>query len=321
MQCSKGKCRKNAIMRQRYSGLHFCEDHLREDVERKVKREMRKQVMIERGDKIAVALSGGKDSSALLYMLKKIFHNRSDLEFIAIAVDEGIHGFRSRTLKNAETIAKALEVELFTCSFEQEFGFTLDELVAKKFEQAPCTFCGVLRRKILERKAKELGAAKVATAHNLDDEVQTIVINYIRGDIERLCRLRGRREEFVPRIKPLRDVPEKEAALYALAAGIPISTVHCPYAGLSFRSTVKRMVNEFEMVHPGTKYALLRGYERLLAFLPRAELGKKLLRCAHCGEASASSICKACEIVERMRRVSSLNFFIVYPVIKIEMFI
>lgn len=299
--CSKRKCKNHAIIHQKYSGLHFCEAHFVEDVERKVKKEMRKQLMVERGDKIAVALSGGKDSSALLYMLKKIFHNRSDLEFFAISVDEGINGYRSLTIKNAEKVAKELEVKLFIFSFEKEFGFTLDEIASKGFEQAPCTFCGVLRRKILDRKAKELGATKVVTGHNLDDEVQTILINYIRGDIERLRRLRGRREEFVPRIKPLRAVPEKEVALYALAAGIPIITTHCPYASLSFRFTVKKMLNECEMKHPGTKYSLLRGYERLSEFLPTAQPGKKLLRCETCGEASASRICKACEIVERMK--------------------
>ncbi len=302
IECSKRKCPNPAIIHQKYSGLHLCEAHFVEDVERKAKKEIRKQWLIERGDKIAVALSGGKDSSALLYMLKKIFQPRSDLEFFAIAVDEGIKGFRSVTLKNAEKIAKELEVELRTFSFEREFGFTLDEIAAEGFEQAPCTFCGVLRRKIIETRAKELGATKVVTAHNLDDEVQTILINYIRGDIERLGRLRGRRDEFVPRIKPLRGVPEKEVALYALVAGIAISTIHCPYAALSFRFTVKKMLNEFEKKHPGTKYSLLRGYERLSEFLPTAQQsGRELLRCEQCGAPSASRICKACEIVERMR--------------------
>ena len=298
IKCSKRKCNNPAIIYQKYSGLHLCEAHFIEDVERKVKKEIRKQWLIERGDKIAIALSGGKDSSALLYMLKKIFHPRSDLEFFAIAVDEGIKRFRSVTLKNAENITKELEVELHTFSFEREFGFTVDEIAAKKFGQAPCTFCGVLRRKIIDTKAKELGATKVATAHNLDDEGQTILINYVRGDIERLGRLQGRREEFVPRIKPLRGVPEKEVALYALVAGIPISTIHCPYIKLSFRFTVKKMLNEFEMRHSGTKYSLMRGYERLSAFLPKGQ--EKLLRCERCGAPSASRICKACEIVERM---------------------
>ena len=300
VRCSKGNCKNPAIIYQKYSGLHLCEAHFVDDVERKVKKEMRKGLMVERGDRIAVALSGGKDSSALLYMLKKVFCGRNDLQFFAIAVDEGIKDFRMLTLRNAEKIAKELEIKLFTFSFADEFGFTLDKVASKGFEQAPCTFCGVLRRKILDKKARELGATKVATAHNLDDEVQSIQINYIRGDMDRLRRLRGRREEFVPRIKPLRNILEKEVALYALVAGIPIATIHCPYAERSFRFTVKRMLNEFEMRHAGTKYSLMRGYERLLQFLPTEQSNKQLLRCERCGEASASGICKACEIIARM---------------------
>ncbi len=266
-----------------------------------MKKEMRKGMMVERDDKIAVALSGGKDSSALLYMLNKVFCNRNDLQFVAIAVDEGIEGFRSFTLNNARRITKQLEIKLFTFSFAEEFGFTLDDVASKGFEQAPCTPCGVLRRRILDEKARELGATKVATAHNLDDEVQSIVINYIRGDIDRLRRLRGRRDEFIPRIKPLRTILEKEVALYAIAVGIPITTIHCPYAKLSYRFTVKRMLNVFEMRHPGTKYSLIRGYERLLQLLPDEQLNKQLLRCERCGEASAAGLCKACELIARMK--------------------
>ncbi len=301
MNCSKRSCSNSAIIHQRYSGLHLCDVHFIEDVERKVKREMRKQLMVERGDTIAVALSGGKDSSALLLMLTRLFHNRPDLTFFAIAVDEGIHGFRAVTLAHAEQLANQLGVDFFRYSFTEEFGVTLDQIAARGFEQAPCTFCGVLRRKLLDRKAKQLGATKVATAHNLDDEVQTIMINYLRGDLQRLARLNGRREEFVPRIKPLRDVPEKEIALYAFLAGIPIITASCPYAARSFRFSVKGMLNELERKHPGTKYSVMRGYQRLAEFLPHAESSQRLLRCERCGDASATRICKACAILERMQ--------------------
>ena len=305
MRCSRGKCTKPAIIYQKYSGLHLCEAHFIADIERKVKKTMRKQSMILYGDTIAVALSGGKDSSALLYMLKEIiFHDRNDLKFFAIAVDEGIKEFRSVTLQNAERIAKQLEIDLFIFSFADVFGFTMDEIVAKGFDQAPCTFCGVLRRRILDVKAKELGATKVVTAHNLDDEVQTILINYLRGDIGRLGRTQGSRSEFVPRVKPLRDVYEKEVALYALVTGIAVPTIHCPYASLSFRSSVKSMLNELERKHPGTKYSVLRGYARVSGLLPSLQTEQKLLRCELCGEASASRICKACEIIGKMNRAN-----------------
>jgi uncharacterized protein (TIGR00269 family) len=301
MRCSKRRCINPAIHHERYSGLYFCRDHLVAEVERRVKKEMRKELMVERGDTIAVALSGGKDSTALLVLLTKIFRNRTDLNFLAIGVDEGIEGYRAITLSNAERVAREVGVDFHQLSFADAFGFTLDEIATRGFEQAPCTFCGVLRRKLIDRTAKELGATKVATAHNLDDEVQTILINYLRGDLERLGRLRGRRKEFIPRIKPLRDVPEKEVALYALVTGLPLLSCSCPYASRSFRFSVKRLLNELEWKHPGSKYALMRGYERLAAFLPPPQPDRKLVRCERCGDASAAQLCKACEIIEQMR--------------------
>lgn len=273
-------------------------------MERRVKKEMRKWLMVEKGDKIAVALSGGKDSSSLLYILKKVFQERNDLKFFAISVDEGISGYRALTLRNAETVADRLGVDHFRFSFLHEFGFTIDEAVSKNFKQTPCTFCGVLRRQLIAKKARELGATKLATAHNLDDEVQTILINYIRGDIERLGRMemRYRRKEFVPRIKPLWTVPEEEVALYARVAGISVITDDCSYATRSFRFTVKKMLNEFESKHPGTRYSIMRGYERVAEFLPAARLpGRKILQCERCGGASASVICKACEMIEKIK--------------------
>ncbi len=303
MRCSRRGCHKTAVIYQPYSGLHLCEAHFTEYIERKVKKELRRQMVLKPGDRLVVALSGGKDSSALLYMLHKFFSVRRDLELLALAVDEGIRDFRHETLKNARAIAGDLGIELHIHSFSSEFGFTLDDIVSRGYEQAPCTFCGVLRRRVIERKARELNATTVITAHNLDDEVQTIMINYLRGDIERLKRLSANRiAEFVPRLKPLRTIPEKEVAIYAYLAGIPLITRHCPYARLSFRFTVKRMLNEFEKRHTGTKYSVLRGYERLMKLLPETHQQPRFTICERCGAASASRICKVCEILELMRR-------------------
>ena len=96
MKCQR--CSKSAVIYQKYSNAHLCKNHFIEDVERKIKRDIRKFKMIGKGEKIAVALSGGKDSIALLYVLHKIFRNRPDLEFMAITIDEGIKGYREHTL-------------------------------------------------------------------------------------------------------------------------------------------------------------------------------------------------------------------------------
>ena len=298
--CSRRNCSKPAVIYQKYSGLHLCREHFLIDVERKVRDEMRKHAMIGRNERIAVALSGGKDSSVLLFMLKRILKERRDLEIFAISVDEGIGGFRDKTIENARRVAEELSVQHHIFSFESYFGLTVDDFASAGFEQAPCSFCGVLRRKLIEKKARELGATKVAVAHNLDDEAQTIMLNYLKGDFERLIRLNARREEFIPRIKPLRSVPEKEIALYAIIRRIPFTTAECPYVRRSLRFSVKKMLNDMERLHAGIKYSVVRGYERLVRMLPSQKY--ELRHCEICGYPSASDICKSCEMLTKLRQ-------------------
>jgi len=304
------KCGSPSIIFQRYSGLHLCKKHFIEDVERKVKRRIRKKRMIEQGDKIAIALSGGKDSSALLILFKKITKMRRDVELVAISVDEGIAEYRPKTLERAKSLADKLNVPHIIRSFEDVYGNSLDELVKKAEKKyglmGGCSLCGVLRKRLLNSISREIGATKLAVGHNLDDEAQTILMNYLRGDVERLLRLspRKEREEFIPRIKPLVEVPEKEVALYSLLHGVEIEHEECPYASESYRFDVRDFLNYFEMGHPGTKYSLLRGYEKLIDMIGVMDTLPKeffeLSSCVRCGEPTSGKMCKVCEILEKL---------------------
>ncbi len=294
MNCQR--CGKGAIVFQKYSNAHFCKTHFIEDVERKIKRDIRKFKMIGRGDRIAVALSGGKDSIALLYILHKIFHNRPDIEILAITIDEGIKGYREHTLEHAMKITAMLDIPHTIKSFESGFGVTLDELTRKK-EHAACTICGVLRKNLLNRAARELGADKLAIGHNLDDESQTILMNYLRGDIDRMKRMLPGTiaPGLVPRIKPLRSVPEKETALYGYLNNLPVSLDECPYSGEARRNEIREIINNYEVSHPGTKYSLLGGFEAITQALRPP--GTQIVQCEKCKEPSSESICKTCRLL------------------------
>ncbi|HEX7627569.1 MAG TPA: TIGR00269 family protein [Candidatus Methanoperedens sp.] len=296
MKCQR--CGKSAVIYQKYSNAHLCKNHFIEDVERKIKRDIRKFKMIGKGEKIAVALSGGKDSIALLYVLHKIFKNRPDLEFTAITIDEGIKGYREHTLEHAIELTGELGIRHIIRSFEEEFKTSLDALTRNK-ENAACTLCGVLRKNILNKAARELGADKIAIGHNLDDESQTILMNYLRGDIDRLKRmLPGTIQKgMVPRIKPLRSIPEKEVALYGFMNNLQVSMDECPYAGSALRNEIRDMLNNYEVKHPGTKYSLLGGYESISEFLRPAD--SKIVFCEKCNEPGSESICKTCRLLGR----------------------
>jgi uncharacterized protein (TIGR00269 family) len=291
MRCNK--CGGRPVYFQRYSGQKFCETHFKDYFEYKFRRTIKKYRMLERDEKIAVALSGGKDSITALYLLNKI-GERMGISLYAIAVDEGIKGYREKTLKNAEKFCKKYNIPLHILSFREYFGKTLDEM---QRESMGCYNCGVLRRRLLNDKSRELGASKLATGHNLDDEVQTIMMNYIRGDLERLIRLHKSvdHEKFVKRIKPLSELPEKEVAVYATLQGFNAPLEECPYSANSFREDIKKIIYFLENENPGIKYSILRGYQKLQPYLENYSL-REIMNCKICGNPSSSEMCKACQL-------------------------
>ncbi len=302
MKCSK--CDSIAVMSRRHSGRHLCADHFTEEFEQNVLDTILKGRMVEDGDKIAVAVSGGKDSTALLYVLNKILANSlagRDVELFAITVDEGITGYRDDTMRLASKVAGDLGIRQELVSFRDEYGFDLD--CAVKDGAMPCTVCGVFRKNALNRAAKRLGATKLATGHNLDDEAQSVMMNYLKGDMERLARFRPRRRQpgLVPRIKPLREIPEKEVALYGMVRGFYEESRECPYARLSFRSDVRDMMNRLEDLFPGTKRSALEGYERVLELAGDRWVQIDLSSCSICGEPCVKDLCKACELQAKLK--------------------
>ena len=303
MKCSF--CDNQVIISQKYSGKHLCQEHFIQDFERRVAQTVQRNSMVKDGERIAVAVSGGKDSTALLFCLHKILAKRN-VELVAVTVDEGIAGYRDDTITAARAIAKQLAVEQHIVSFREEYGYNLDEMVQGK-KVAPCTFCGVFRKNALNRAAKRLDADKVATGHNQDDEAQSIMMNYLKGDYERLMRFRPWRAQrgLVPRIKPLREVPEKEIALYCMVNGVFSESRECPYAKLSLRADVRDMMNLLESQFPGTKRSTVQGFEKIATRAQGNYAQMELSACRECGEPCVKELCKACELLGILRSGSS----------------
>ena len=294
------KCNERAIYSRRYSGQKFCEQHFIRYFETKVNRTIFKEDMIERGDFIAVGLSGGKDSLATLYLLNKI-KNRLKIKLHAIAIDEGIESYRKKTLDRANEFCNSNKIPISIVSIERYFGFTLDDTVNVGKNKA-CTYCGVLRRKILNNKSLEIGADKLATGHNLDDQVQAIMMNYISGDISRIVRFASNTPNtgLVKRIKPLCEMPEKEVAIYATLKNLGPSYEECPYTHDSRRNGVKSWLNDLERDSPGIKYSILQGYRRILIHLDNIPSGN-LKQCKKCGDVSSQDYCRACSLIKEVK--------------------
>ncbi|NOY10834.1 MAG: TIGR00269 family protein [Archaeoglobi archaeon] len=295
MKCSR--CSREAVYFQRHSGRHLCRKHFVEDFIRRVKRNIRKYRMITRDERIAIAMSGGKDSVVLAHVLKSLYGDRRDIELVAITVDEGIANYRPPTVETAKKVCRELDIEHHIVSFRDEIGLELDEMV-EKGERNACAYCGVFRKYLLNRTARELGANKLATGHNLDDETQTILLNFLQSDVERLARLIPSRvqEGLVLRIKPLREIYEKEVVLYALLHNLPVSLDECPYSRTPVRAVVRDFLYDFENRYPGRKFSVLRSFETLIPCLREMYPQIDLRRCEVCGEPTPKRVCQACEL-------------------------
>ncbi len=261
-------------------------------------RTVAKYDMLKYNDRIAIAVSGGKDSLALLRVLAKIEDRFPASSIVAVTVDEGISVYRDEAIKHAEDfISKMDDVEHVKVSFKELFGFTLDDVVKNGIVDRagvkPCTVCGILRRRALDIVAKRAGATVIATAHTLDDVVQTYFMNMLRGDIDKQpFGIRTELDGLVPRVAPFKLTPENEVVMYAYLHRIPFQSHVCPYARTSMRDMIRNFLTEYEENYPGTLYTALTSFEKLIK--PSSML---LQKCEVCGAPTGRKICRACEIL------------------------
>ena len=302
--------RKEAFFFRPYSGERLCKSCFVKSIENKVRATIAKYGMFEFDDRIAVAVSGGKDSVSLLHILSKIERGYPKASLVAVSVDEGIAGYRDEALKIAVENCEKLGVEHRIISFKELYGFTLDEIVEKlkskgENELTPCAYCGVLRRKALNIIARKVKADKLATAHTLDDEVQTVLLNMLHGDPYRIAREKPVTDETHPklvrRVKPFCEIPEKETALYAYVKRIKFQSTPCPYAPEALRNDVRVFLNRMEEKHTGIKYTIFKAAEKLRQAIEKSEKAETLRECSECGEPTTQTLCKACEMLQKLR--------------------
>lgn len=285
-----------------YEGVSFCFKCFRHALEERVRRTITSHQMLEYDDHIVVAVSGGKDSLTLLSLLVKLEQRFPRSKITAVSVDEGIDGYRDEALNLGRKTCENLGVNQVVVSYRELFGVTTDEIAKMQLGQTPCAYCGVFRRKAINKAAVMVGATKIATAHNLDDEVQTVLLNMLHGDPTRIVRsgpvLRDPRGRFLTRIKPLCDIPEKEIVLYAYLTGIEFQSVACPHGHEALRNDIRSFLNQMEQKHPGSKFTLQRTAERLRGLLAEAAPVSDLHECEKCGDPTTHHLCEACIMLE-----------------------
>ncbi|MFP4523708.1 MAG: TIGR00269 family protein [Candidatus Woesearchaeota archaeon] len=264
----------------------LCEEHFLSYVVDTVKATIVERGLIRPGERVCVAASGGKDSVALLDVLSRLGY-----EVEALAVDEGIEGYRDASLDGLRSFCGSRGIPLRVVSFAEEVGKPLDSMVGGRH---PCSVCGVFRRYLLNRYAR--GYDVLATGHNLDDEAQAVLMNLLKGNAGLLDRTSLRSppaEGFVPRVKPLAFLPERALRAYTLLRGVDVVYDECPYAPQSLRVGVRDVLNRHESENPGMKRSLVEAGLR-----GASHTNGDYISCPRCGEPSSGGVCRACALRE-----------------------
>ena len=215
--------------------------------------------MINQGDRIAVGVSGGKDSLALLAVLAglKRFYPKQ-FEIIPIHLQMGFPGSDDSNIKELCDALQLPLIEVKTDIYEVVFEI--------RKEKSPCSLCANLRRGILYSTAKEHGCKVIALGHHFDDAVETLLMNlFIEGNLGCFSPVTYLDRMDVTMIRPLLYAKEKEIKQFVNAAGIVCSPKYCPADGNTKREEWKQFLADAERKDPGVK-------ERLFGAMERAEL-------------------------------------------------
>jgi tRNA 2-thiocytidine biosynthesis protein TtcA len=211
--------------------------------------------MIEDGDRVMVGLSGGKDSWALLQILD-VMRQRAPVRFslVAVNVDSGYKEYKH------DLIARTCEARGWEYRIQHTgIGELIEDILDA--DQTPCSLCARLRRGVLYRVAKEVGATKIALGHHADDFIETLLLNlFFAGALKAMPAKLVSDDGAHVVIRPLVYVGEDEARAYAKESELPIIGCCCPACGdLGLqRQRTKRLLMELETEHPGVKQSMLK---------------------------------------------------------------
>lgn len=212
--------------------------------------------MISEGDKVAVGISGGKDSLTLLYALanlRRFYPKKFDL--IAITVDMGFEGM---DFSGVEKLAKELDVPYHIIKTQiSKVIFDVRE------ESNPCSLCAKMRRGAIHSGAKELGCNKIAFGHHFDDVVDTFVMNlFFEGRVGCFSPVTYLSRTDITLIRPLIYMPEKDVKYFAAKAELPVVKSTCPADGNTERAEINALISELDRKHKGLRYRIFGALQR-----------------------------------------------------------
>ncbi|MHA2174522.1 MAG: TIGR00269 family protein [Candidatus Hodarchaeales archaeon] len=284
----------------------LCSTHFSKMIEKRFLKTISKYNMIEKNEHIGLGYSGGKDSTVLLHLFSKFLQQHKNTKMTLITIDEEITGYREGCIDLVKIMAQKYQVRNILIPFSALYGESLDYIVKESNNLnrslSPCALCGILRRRALNYGAKLAGVSKIATAHNLDDEAQSIIMNLMRGDSKKFIRYSRRPihrfPSLPPRIRPLVTISEPEIVFYAIANDLEYHSIPCPYASSAMRNDIREFLFRMEKKRPSTLINIVNLHDSIEPFFKKEQPQLKTFLCEKCHEVTTHSICPVCQLLE-----------------------
>ncbi|CAI2163766.1 11766_t:CDS:2 [Funneliformis geosporum] len=291
--------KERAVVKRPKTGQKVCRECFYYVFETEIHNTIIDNKLFKKSDKVAIAASGGKDSTVLAHVMKLLNERyQYGLELFLLSIDEGITGYRDDSLETVKRNQQQYELPLKIVSYSELYGWSMDQIVKEVGLKNNCTFCGVFRRQALDRGAVMLDVDHIVTGHNADDIAETVLMNILRGDIARLQRcteICTTGEGCIRRSKPFKYTYEKEIVMYAYFKKLDYFSTECIYSPNAYRGHARTFLKDLEVIRPS-------------AIIGEAFEVKKEVKlpiqgvCKRCGYMSSNELCKACVLLEGLNR-------------------
>jgi len=270
------------------------------EIEQKVRQTLKK-INLDKRQKILVALSGGKDSALTAYLLKKFGYRVEGFH-----IDLGMGDYSKKCLSAVKKLCEELGTKFYIYDIKKEMGNSMcyirnDIQTGHGKGLKNCAICGVIKKWIMNREARKLKFGKIATGHNLDDEVQTFLMNILKGSPQ-LSANSGAiiknvsDKKFIARIKPLFYIAEDDIRKYVKLKKLPVVFEKCPCLLDSYRKEVRKFTN---FLTTKEKENIMKNFDSLSEKIQKLKTEDKLNYCEICGEPSRNKVCKMCQMIKQ----------------------
>ena len=292
-------CRGEAVIDLRRHNANFCTEHFLRFCRDQVQRAVEEFEMYSAGDRVLVAVSGGKDSLALWDMLLEAGMN-ADGFYVGL----GIGDYSDTSGDHARAFARDRGATLIEIDLPADYGYDIPT-GARAARRVPCSACGLSKRHLFDHAAVEGGYDVLATGHNLDDEAAVLFGNVLHWHTEYLGRqlpVLPARAGFPKKVKPLVRLGERETAAYCILRGIDYLVDECPMAAGNKHLGYKDALNQIELNIPGAKADFYFGFLRKAAahFATSDDPGAGLVPCERCGAPCGGGVCSFCRLLDRV---------------------